>query len=93
MASMSFEMPGVDFAGMAREAIAAKLTEAMVGADDARELVSYSKNPASVHVHRVTEGEIVRDVTADFFPEEDEAPEYRINRTAAMRRAGAFGRA
>ncbi len=35
MASMSFEMPGVDFAGMAREAIAAKLTEAMIGADDA----------------------------------------------------------
>jgi hypothetical protein len=61
------------------------------GEADARELVSYSKNPASVRVHRVTEGEIVRDVTADFFPEEDEAPEYRINRTAAMRRAGAFG--
>lgn len=34
-ASLNIEMPGVDFAGMAREAIAAKLTEALVGADDA----------------------------------------------------------
>ena len=33
-ASLNIEMPGVDFAGMAREAIAAKLTESMVGADD-----------------------------------------------------------
>lgn len=31
---MNIEMPGVDFAGMARDAIAAKLTEALVGADD-----------------------------------------------------------
>jgi hypothetical protein len=34
-ASLNIEMPGVDFAGMAREAISAKLTEARVGADDA----------------------------------------------------------
>ena len=34
-ASLNIEMPGVDFAGMAREAIAAKLTEAMIGSDDA----------------------------------------------------------
>lgn len=34
-ASMNIEMPGVDFAGMARDAIAAKLTEALIGADDA----------------------------------------------------------
>lgn len=35
-----------------------------------------------------------RDVTSDFVPEEVEAIEdYRINRTAAMRRAGVFGRA
>lgn len=33
-ASLNIEMPGVDFEGMAREAIAAKLTEAMIGADD-----------------------------------------------------------
>lgn len=32
-ASLNIEMPGVDFAGMAREAIAAKITEAMVGAE------------------------------------------------------------
>lgn len=34
-ASLNIEMPGVDFAGMAREAIAAKLTESLIGADDA----------------------------------------------------------
>jgi hypothetical protein len=34
-ASLNIEMPGVDFAGMAREAIAAKLTSALIGADDA----------------------------------------------------------
>ena len=34
-ASLNIEMPGVDFAGLAREAIAAKLTNALVGADDA----------------------------------------------------------
>lgn len=33
--SLSIDMPGVDFAGLAREAIAAKLTTALVGADDA----------------------------------------------------------
>jgi hypothetical protein len=33
--SLTIDMPGVDFAGMARDAIAAKLTEALVGADDA----------------------------------------------------------
>jgi mRNA-degrading endonuclease toxin of MazEF toxin-antitoxin module len=33
--SLTIDMPGVDFAGMAREAIAAKLTEALIGADDA----------------------------------------------------------
>lgn len=33
--SLTIDMPGVDFAGLAREAIAAKLTEALVGADDA----------------------------------------------------------
>lgn len=64
-----------------------------LGEDDAREIIAGIKNTASVRVHRVTPGEIVRDVTAEFFPEEDEAPEYRINHTAAMRRAGAFGRA
>jgi hypothetical protein len=32
---LNIELPGVDFAGLAREAIAAKLVEAMVGADDA----------------------------------------------------------
>ncbi len=31
--SLSIEMPGVDFAGLAREAIAANLTKALVGAD------------------------------------------------------------
>lgn len=34
-ASMSIALPGVDFAQMAREAIAVKLTEALVGADQA----------------------------------------------------------
>lgn len=34
-ASLNIEMPGVDFAGMARDAIAAKLTESLIGADDA----------------------------------------------------------
>lgn len=34
-ASLNIEMPGVDFAGMAREAIAGKLTEALVGSDAA----------------------------------------------------------
>lgn len=34
-ASLNIEMPGVDFAGMAREAIAAKLTESLIGADGA----------------------------------------------------------
>jgi len=33
-ASMQIQIPGVDFGGMAQQAIAAKLTEAMVGADD-----------------------------------------------------------
>lgn len=33
-ANLQIEMPGVDFAGMAREAIAAKLTESMIGAED-----------------------------------------------------------
>ena len=33
--SLSIEMPGIDFGEMAREAIAAKLTEALVGADTA----------------------------------------------------------
>lgn len=32
-ASLNIEMPGVDFAGLAREAIAAKLTQALVGED------------------------------------------------------------
>ena len=34
-ASLNIEMPGVDFGGMAREAIAAKLTESLIGADEA----------------------------------------------------------
>lgn len=34
-ASLNIEMPGVDFGAMAREAIAAKLTESLVGADAA----------------------------------------------------------
>ena len=34
-ASLNIDLPGVDFAGLAREAIAAKLTNALVGADDA----------------------------------------------------------
>jgi len=34
-ATLNIDMPGVDFAGMAREAISAKLTEALIGADDA----------------------------------------------------------
>ncbi len=34
-ASMKIDIPGVDFAGLARTAIAARLTEALVGADDA----------------------------------------------------------
>jgi hypothetical protein len=34
-ASLNIEMPGVDFVGMARSAIAAKLTEAMIGSDEA----------------------------------------------------------
>lgn len=33
-ASMKIDLPGVDFNALAREAIAAHLTEAMVGADD-----------------------------------------------------------
>lgn len=33
--SLSIQMPGVDFAGLAREAIAANLTKALVGNDDA----------------------------------------------------------
>jgi hypothetical protein len=32
---MKIDIPGVDFAGLARQAIAEKLTEALVGADDA----------------------------------------------------------
>jgi hypothetical protein len=34
-ASMKLELPGVDFAGMAREMIAVKLTEALVGSNEA----------------------------------------------------------
>lgn len=34
-ASLNIEMPGVDFGAMAREAIAAKLTESLIGADAA----------------------------------------------------------
>jgi len=34
-ASLNIEMPGVDFGEMAREAIAAKLTESLIGADTA----------------------------------------------------------
>lgn len=33
-AAMQIQIPGVDFGGMAQAAIAAKLTEALVGADD-----------------------------------------------------------
>lgn len=33
-AAMQIQIPGVDFGGMAQQAIAAKLTEALVGADD-----------------------------------------------------------
>ncbi len=61
------------------------------GEADAREIISGIKNTSGIRVHRITLDEISRDVTADFFPEEDEAPEYPINRTTAMRRAGAFG--
>lgn len=53
---LNIELPGVDFAGLAREAIAAKLTEAMVGADDAiRKIV------AAALVQKVNERGIVNE--------------------------------
>jgi hypothetical protein len=51
---LNIELPGVDFAGLAREAIAAKLVEAMVGADDAiRKIV------AAALAQKVTERGVV----------------------------------
>lgn len=56
------------------------------GEADAREIIAGIKDTASVRVHRVTPGEIVRDVTQDFFPDETETPEY-----AAYERAASVG--
>ncbi len=65
-ASMKIDIPGVDFAGLARTAIAARLTEALVGADDAiRTIVGqgkigpYSSDNTTPYVEWVA-GELVR---------------------------------
>lgn len=62
------------------------------GEAEVREILAGIKDTSHVHVHRVTEGEIVRDVSDEFLAEADPLPEPVFNRTAYMRQAGAFGR-
>lgn len=61
------------------------------GEADTREILAGIKDTSTVQVWRVTPGEIVRDVSTDFFPEPDTLPEPVFNHTKLMRRHGAFG--
>jgi hypothetical protein len=46
------------------------------GEAEAKEIIGHFDCPAGLRVRRITEGEPVRDVTADLISEDDEAPEY-----------------
>jgi len=46
------------------------------GEAETREIIGHFACPTGLQVLRITMGEMVRDVTADFIPDEDEAPEY-----------------
>lgn len=52
-ASLQIEMPGVDFVGMAREAIAAKLTESLAGSDEAITRIVVAAMATKVNEHGV----------------------------------------
>ena len=42
------------------------------GEAEAKEIIGHFDCPAGLRVHRITEGEPVRDVTADLIPDDDE---------------------
>jgi len=82
--SLNIEMPGVDFAGLAREAIAAKLTEALVGEDATimkivvaamERKVESNGNPSSYAAHhgipyvQWMAEQLIRDATKDALKE------------------------
>lgn len=65
------------------------------GEAEAKEIISQFDKSVRLRVERNTIGELCRDVTADFFPEEDAPEELEFTparRTALMARSGAFGR-
>jgi len=65
------------------------------GEAEAREIISQFDKSVRLRVERNTIGKLCRDVTADFFPEEDAPEELEFTparRTALMARSGAFGR-
>lgn len=65
------------------------------GEREARETVAMFKEPSRVRVRRITDGELSRNVTADFFPDEEDESEIEMTparRRQFMARSGAFGR-
>jgi hypothetical protein len=64
------------------------------GEAETREIIDQFDCTAGLQVLRVTLGELTRDVTADFLPDDDAAPEVEFtirDHTRAMARSGAFG--
>ncbi len=56
------------------------------GEDEVRETIAQFNEDVSVRVRRTTVGELARDVTADFFPEDDADDAFGIPSPSSLRR-------
>ena len=56
------------------------------GEDEVRETIAQFKDASLLRVRRTTVGELARDVTADFFPEEDADDAFGIPSPSSLRR-------
>jgi len=56
------------------------------GEDEVRETIAQFKDASLLRVRRTTVGELARDVTADFFPEDDADDAFGIPSPASLRR-------
>lgn len=56
------------------------------GEDEVRETIAQFKDASVLRVRRTTVGELARDVTADFFPEDDADDAFGIPSPSSLRR-------
>lgn len=56
------------------------------GEDEVRETIAQFKDASLLRVRRTTVGELARDVTADFFPEDDADDAFGIPSPSSLRR-------